>query len=165
MKKFLKYYHPMIFYVLYFFVLGCFNSLFGKGFCNYNEEYIIILIALTFISVFAIMIEVIIYTFLDERLRWAFLIFFFHPLTLPYYNLKYVVKEQKVNFKMIIFIILSICSFMSFYVIGDCCEQIYITKNHIKFEFYDNFEEKNNTMDSNCIFGIVPYIYCKCRGD
>lgn len=149
MKKFLKYYHPMIFLVLLSFVIGFLLKHFVTEFFNQSNQILSVVAVLTLFVIIAIWAEIIGFIIhacknktLNNRIGWAFLIYFFYAFTIPYYNLKYVVKETKVKSKMIGFILLLICSFIVGFVGFNNGKTIYITKNHIQFKFTGAFDER-----------------------
>lgn len=152
MKRIIKLYYPMFFSVLLSFILGFVFKGTLVNFNNYSDKIMWIFVGLTLFMVIAIWVEIIGFIIhaaknksLDNRVGWSFLIYFFNIFIIPYYNLKYVVKETKIKSKMIIFSLLLIVSFMAgFLLVNKANESIYITSDngHIQFEFNGNFIER-----------------------
>ena len=111
---FIKKYYPMIISIIFVSICSLFIG--AVLIDNFNKSNIIILVLLV-LSVIGILAEIIIFIIhavknkeLKNNVLWAFLIYFFNIFIIPYYNLKYVVKEKKIASKMIIFIILLLIS-------------------------------------------------------
>ena len=150
MRRVVKTYYPMFFSILLSFVFGFILKGTLVNFTNYSDTLMWVFVGLTLFMVIAIWAEIIGFIIhacknkdLDNRVGWSFLIYFFNIFVIPYYNLKYVVKESKLKSKMIIFILLLIGSFITgFLVINNNSKNVYITENHIQFKFNGNFIER-----------------------
>lgn len=112
--SFIKKYYPMIISIV--FVSICSLTVGAVLIDNFDESNAIILVPL-FLSIVGILVEIIGFIIhvaknkeLKNNVLWAFLIYFFNIFIIPYYNLKYVVKEKKITSKMIVFIILLLLS-------------------------------------------------------
>ena len=112
--SFIKKYYPMIISIVF---VSSYSLIVGAVLIdNFDETNAIILVP-AFLSVVGILAEIIgfiIHTAKNKELKnnvfWAFLIYFLNIFIIPYYNLKYVVKEKKITSKMIVFIILLLLS-------------------------------------------------------
>ena len=143
MRRVVKTYYPMFFSILLSFVFGFILKGTLVNFTNYSDTLMWVFVGLTLFMVIAIWAEIIGFIIhacknkdLDNRVGWSFLIYFFNIFVIPYYNLKYVVKESKLKSKMIIFILLLIGSFITgFLVINNNSKNVYITENHLQFKF------------------------------
>ena len=111
---FIKKYYPMIISIV--FVSTCSLTVGAILIDNFDESNAIILVPL-FLSIVGILVEIIGFIIhvtknkgLKNNVLWAFLIYFFNIFIIPYYHLKYIVKEKKIISKMIVFIILLLLS-------------------------------------------------------
>ena len=115
--SFIKKYYPMIIAIVF---VSTYSLIFGAMLIdNFDDSNAIILVPffLSIVGIWAEVIGFIIHASKNKELKnnvlWAFLIYFFNIFIIPYYNLKYVVKEKKITAKMIVFIILL---FLSVYI-------------------------------------------------
>lgn len=116
--NYIKKYYPMVISIIF---VAIYSVLLGAIFTNNtyileNESplmlFLVILVILVVCGIWAEIIGFIIHAAKNKKLKnnvlWAFLIYFFHIYIIPYYNLKYVIKEKKLATKMIIFGLLMI---------------------------------------------------------
>lgn len=157
MKKIIKAYYPMIVSILFVFIYGIYTGFIING-EEIVEENIFIWIVLGFTILFVIGIWVEIICFIihaskNKHLRnqvvWAFLIYFFNVFTIPYYNLKYVVKMKKVKVSMIVFGVLMAFSLIFGVVASEMMNStssrtIYIVSEdgEVQFKFNGNYVER-----------------------
>lgn len=109
---------PIIFSCLYLFCLSFFTgNVFVLNSYELSIEMVIISLVLAAIASVAILIEMIIFMVhagknkeINNNGIWIVLIYMFNVFIIPYYNLKYVCKEEKIKVKTIIYVILLILS-------------------------------------------------------
>ena len=108
--NFIKKYYPMIIslalVLIYSLIIGAILIY------NFDESNYILLVPAVFLTI-GLIVETIVFIIhviknkeLKNKFLWVFLIYTFNIVTIPYYNLKYVVKEEKITSKMVKFIIL-----------------------------------------------------------
>ena len=118
--NFIKKYYPMaisiIFIDLYSLLIGA-TLIDNLGWLENNLIVGIIFTLLIFALVIGIWTEIILFMIhagknkqIKNNILWAVLIYFLNIFIIPYYNLKYVIKDKNVAVKMIIFVILLILS-------------------------------------------------------
>lgn len=137
MKKFVKSYYTFIVGMLFFFVIGALFSC-----VMINEELmtepfffgvLIILIILAVIGTWVEIVGFIIHAANNKSLNnkglWCFMIYLFNFFLVPYYNLKYVIKEEKINSKMTIYGFLLVVSI----VVGVLFTYIQVPKESVLY--------------------------------
>ena len=108
--SFIKKYYPMIIslalVLIYSLIIG------GILIYNFDESNYILLVPAVLLTI-GLIVETVVFIIhviknkeLKNKVLWVFLIYLFNIVTIPYYNLKYVVKEEKITSKMVKFIIL-----------------------------------------------------------
>lgn len=113
--NFIKKYYPMlitfIFMAMYSYVFA--NIFAPSSAMKDDSPFMIIFAILTILSVIGIWAEIIGFIIhavkngdQNNKIIWPFLIYFFNVFIVPYYNLKYVVKEKNIKTKMIVYIVL-----------------------------------------------------------
>lgn len=112
--NFIKKYYPMVISLIF---VSTYSLIAGAvTINNFDESNVILLVPLilSLVGIWAEIIGFIIHVAKNKgpknNVLWAFLIYFFNIFIIPYYNLKYVVKEKKITSKMIVFIILLLLS-------------------------------------------------------
>ena len=114
---FIKKYYPMAISMIYIVFSGyIIGASINENFYVINEPFIISLYMIFILVMIVVLpLEIIIFMIhsaknseLNNRGLWLLMIYVFNVFIIPYYNLKYVVKEKNVKAKMIVFIILSV---------------------------------------------------------
>ena len=120
MKKIVKLYYPIIISSLFMFILSLLVSSIFNGWALINEtNFGIIMVFITFILVIALWAEIIgfiihaVKSDIKDKILWALLIYFLNLFVIPYYNVKYIVKENNVKKYTIIYIVLMIIGIIS----------------------------------------------------
>lgn len=146
--KYIKKYYPMvisiIFVTIYSFLLtAAFTN--NINIINNNLNLMIVLMIITFLTVIGIWIEIIFFMIhaaknkeLKNRVLWAIMIYFFHIFIIPYYNLKYVIKEKKVSLQMVLFVILLILSIFEGIDLSTRYKRN--TENNVNILYIDNYD-------------------------
>lgn len=106
--NFIKKYYPMAISIIYIVFSGyIIGASINENFYVINEPFIISLYMIFFlIMTIALPLEIIIFMIhlaknkeLNNRGLWLFMIYVFNVFIIPYYNLKYVVKEKILKLK------------------------------------------------------------------
>lgn len=120
MKKIVKLYYPIIISSLFMFILSLLvSSVFNGGALINETNFGIIMVFITFILVIALWAEIIgfiihvVKSDIKDKILWALLIYFLNLFVIPYYNIKYIVKENNVKKYTIIYIVLMIIGIIS----------------------------------------------------
>ena len=118
--NFIKKYYPMLISIVF---LSTYSLTVGAVLIDNFDESNTIILAPLFLSTVGIWAEIIGFIIhaaknkeLKNNVLWAFLIYFFNIFIIPYYHLKYIVKEKKIISKMIIFIVLLLLSVYIFII-------------------------------------------------
>lgn len=157
MIKFIKAYYPMFISILFIFIYGFFAGvIFTDAAGLENGPFLIgflILVICLVIAIWAEIIGFIVHVARRKHVKnpvlWAFIIYFFNIFIIPYYNLKYVIKEKKVTLAMITFGILMGLGFGIGIIGGGCVSSsgekvLYVVSDNgeVQFEFQGNYVER-----------------------
>lgn len=126
MKKFIQSYYTYILSMLYLFSCGAiFSCVVYDNMAVENLTFFIVLLGMIIISVIGIWAEIIGFIIhaakkndLNNKILWCFMIYLFNIFIIPYYNLKYVVKEEKLVSKILVFVGLLIVSVVGGFLLG-----------------------------------------------
>ena len=114
--NFIKKYYPMVVSILF---VGIYSLIIGATvteniyLLENDSSYMIILFILGLLFIIAIWVEIIgfiVHAAKNNNGIWALWIYLFNVFIIPYYNLKYVIKEKEVAVQMTVFVCLLILS-------------------------------------------------------
>lgn len=126
MKKFIQSYYTYILSMVYLFGFGViFSCVIYDNMVIENSMFFMVLLGMIIISVIGIWAEIIGFIIhaskkkdLNNKILWCFMIYLFNIFIIPYYNLKYVVKEEKLVSKILVFVGLLIVSVVGGFLFG-----------------------------------------------
>lgn len=98
--NFIYKYYPIITAMLFMFVYSALFCMMITERIDLIDNAFIRMILLLFVTVIAVLVEMVVfmvYAFKNNVL-WGILIYFFNVFIIPYYTIKYIVKENKYNF-------------------------------------------------------------------
>lgn len=113
--NFIKKYYPMLISILFHFICSLYiSTTFSGNDYLFSDSPVTNLLAILFLLLYVVifveMIGFIIHAAKNNNGMWGLWIYLFNVLIIPYYNLKYVIKEEKINNKMIVYVFLLIYS-------------------------------------------------------
>lgn len=151
MKKIIKSYYPMLFSILYMFLLSFMTEGTTNNFVALKDGLLmLIFILIVVVGIFVQMVGFIIHAAKNKNLKnkvlWALLIYFLNIFIMPYYNLKHVMKEKKVALEMIVFVLLMISAIIFGIELGSkpLSDKTIISNQDygIQMEFLGTYKEK-----------------------
>ncbi len=122
--NFIKKYYPMITAMLFMFIYSAlFCMMITEKVDLIDNAFIgMILLLFVFVTVIAVLVEMVVFmvhAFKNNNVLWGILIYFFNVFVIPYYNIKYIVKENKIN------VILMVVLYVLSTILGVCVPLFY----------------------------------------